>query len=86
MEIDRNGQVINQNGGLPFNGNITEHLIQLQSDIDRSIPNKTFDGVAVLDFEAWRPTFRQNFGEHRIYQKASDMDERSDRGTSKGHF
>lgn len=56
---------------MPFNGNISNHLIQLQIDIDKLIPNKTFDGIAVLDFEGWRPTFRQNFGEHRIYREST---------------
>jgi hyaluronoglucosaminidase len=44
------------------------HLRQLEVDIDRFIPNKTFDGVAVIDFECWRPTFRQNFGELKVYR------------------
>lgn len=41
---------------------------QLEVDIDRFIPNKTFDGIAVIDFECWRPTFRQNFGELKVYR------------------
>lgn len=41
---------------------------QLEVDIDRFIPNKTFDGVAVIDFECWRPSFRQNFGDLKVYK------------------
>lgn len=44
------------------------HLRQLEIDIDRFIPNKTYDGIAVIDFECWRPTFRQNFGDLKVYK------------------
>lgn len=57
-----------QNGGLPQNGSIDLHLRQFEIDVHRFIPNKTFDGIAVIDFEHWRPTFRQNFGDLKIYR------------------
>lgn len=69
IERDRDGQLIYQNGGLPQNGSIDLHLRQLEVDIDRFIPNKTFDGLSVIDFECWRPIFRQNFGEKlKVYR------------------
>lgn len=68
VETSRDGQLIYHNGGLPQNGSVDLHLRQLEIDIDRFIPNKTFDGIAVIDFECWRPTFRQNFGDLKVYR------------------
>jgi hyaluronoglucosaminidase len=68
INTTKNGQLIYQNGGLPQNGSVDLHLRQLEIDIDRFIPNKTFDGVAIIDFECWRPSFRQNFGDLKIYR------------------
>lgn len=68
IDVDEYGKLHYQNGGLPQNGSIDLHLRQLEIDIDRFIPNKTFDGLAVIDFECWRPTFRQNFGDLKIYK------------------
>lgn len=62
------GQLIYRNGGLPQNGSLDLHLRQFEFDVDRLLPNKSFNGVAVIDFESWRPSFRQNFGEHKIYK------------------
>ncbi|CAG9801227.1 unnamed protein product [Chironomus riparius] len=71
IDFDKTGRLIYQNGGLPFNGSINDHLTQLQIDIDKQIPNKTYDGIAVVDFEEWRPIFRQNFGDHKIYKEST---------------
>jgi hyaluronoglucosaminidase len=68
IDIDEYGKLQYQNGGLPQNGSLDLHLRQLEIDIDRLIPNKSFDGLAVLDFECWRPIFRQNFGDLKIYK------------------
>lgn len=68
IEVDEYGKLHYQNGGLPQNGSLDLHLRQFEIDIDRLIPNKTFDGLAVIDFECWRPTFRQNFGDLKIYK------------------
>lgn len=51
-----------RNGGLPQLGNISRHLHQLDVHVHEQLPNKAFAGVGVLDFESWRPIFRQNFG------------------------
>jgi hyaluronoglucosaminidase len=68
IETRQDGQLIFKNGGVPQNGSIDLHLRQFEVDVDRFIPNKTFDGVAVIDFECWRPSFRQNFGDLKIYK------------------
>lgn len=74
IETSKNGQLIYKNGGLPQNGQLDEHLKQLELDIDSFIPNKMFNGVAVIDFEMWRPTFRQNFDKLKIYRDLTTMD------------
>jgi hyaluronoglucosaminidase len=68
IETHQDGHLIYKNGGLPQNGSIDLHLRQFEIDVDRFIPNKSFDGVAVIDFECWRPSFRQNFGDLKIYR------------------
>jgi hyaluronoglucosaminidase len=68
IETGKDGQLIYTNGGLPQNGSLDLHLKRFEIDVDRFIPNKTFDGLAVIDFECWRPTFRQNFGDLKIYR------------------
>lgn len=68
IETLQDGRIIYKNGGLPQNGSLDLHLRQFEVDVDRFIPNKTFDGVAVIDFECWRPSFRQNFGELKVYR------------------
>lgn len=60
-----------RNGGLPQFGDIDRHLIAFEQDLDQFIPNKTFEGVAIIDFESWRPIFRQNFGELTAYKDYS---------------
>lgn len=59
------------NGGLPQLGNLSLHLAQVEQDIDSLIPDSNFAGLAVIDFQAWRPLFRQNFDELGIYQTQS---------------
>ena len=60
------------NGGLPQLGNLSLHLEKLAQDVEELIPDKNFQGFAVLDFEAWRPLFKHNFDSLDIYQKASE--------------
>lgn len=58
-------------GGVPQNGNLTEHLAKARSEIDRYISQDSSPGLAVIDWEAWRPLWDQNWGSKRIYQKLS---------------
>lgn len=59
------------NGGIPQQGNLSLHLALVQRDIDSLIPDPDFAGLAVIDFQAWKPLFRQNFNELHIYQDRS---------------
>ncbi|KAK5866838.1 hypothetical protein PBY51_011381 [Eleginops maclovinus] len=58
-------------GGVPQNGNITEHLLKAKGQIDRSISQDNAPGLAVIDWEAWRPLWDQNWGSKRIYKNLS---------------
>ncbi|VDK25987.1 unnamed protein product, partial [Anisakis simplex] len=41
------------NGGIPQRVDMREHLSKAKADIERLIPNPSFGGVAILDFESW---------------------------------
>lgn len=69
--IDRTTGVYT-NGGIPQLGNLSLHLEKLIQDVEELIPDKNFQGLAVLDFEQWRPLFKHNFDALDIYQKASE--------------
>ncbi|XP_045762061.1 hyaluronidase A-like isoform X2 [Maniola jurtina] len=51
-----------RNGGVPQQGNLELHLTAFRESLNKSIPNPNFSGVGVIDFESWRPIFRQQFG------------------------
>ncbi|KAL4221646.1 Hyaluronidase [Mactra antiquata] len=56
--IDENGNFINN--GLPQLAELDKHLERVKEDVNRFIPNKTFSGLAVIDWEEWRPIFERN--------------------------
>lgn len=58
-------------GGVPQNGNLTEHLAKARGQIDHYISQDSSPGLAVIDWESWRPLWEQNWGSKRIYQKLS---------------
>lgn len=68
--ISSDGTVKPRNGGVPQEGNLTLHLERLQQSIEDQVP-ADFDGLGVIDFEAWRPVWAQNFGTLRAYQQYS---------------
>lgn len=58
-------------GGVPQNGNLTEHLVKAEREIDHYISQDSSPGLVVIDWESWRPLWDQNWGSKRIYQKLS---------------
>ena len=67
---DDNGKPVN--GGIPQLGNITAHFEKCYQDVDEKIPDKDFEGLAVIDWESWRPLWAWNgWGAGLIYQNAS---------------
>lgn len=68
--IDGNGAFIN--GGIPQNGNLTQHLEKSREDIKAFLPNSSYDGLAVIDWESWHPLWdRMTWGPFKPYQAAS---------------
>ncbi|XP_057693545.1 hyaluronidase PH-20-like [Corythoichthys intestinalis] len=58
-------------GGVPQNGNLTAHLLKARYQIANYIAEDESPGLAVIDWESWRPLWAQNWGSKRIYQKLS---------------
>ena len=50
---------------------MTAHLAKLEEDIDKTIPNKTFNGYGVIDWESWRPSWDRNYDAKEIYRNKS---------------
>ena len=50
---------------------MTAHLTKLEDDINKAIPNKTFNGYGIIDWESWRPTWDRNYDAKKIYQSKS---------------
>ncbi|XP_044041435.1 hyaluronidase PH-20-like [Siniperca chuatsi] len=59
------------NGGIPQRGNLKASMNKARADIDYYIPSKTSRGLAVIDWEEWRPLWDRNWGTKRIYQTLS---------------
>lgn len=59
------------NGGVPQSGNLTRHLAQARAQIDNIIAKDSGPGLAVIDWESWRPLWDQNWGSKRVYRTLS---------------
>ncbi|RCN51930.1 hyaluronoglucosaminidase [Ancylostoma caninum] len=59
------------NGGLPQNCPLAKHLALVSEQIREAIPREDFDGIAVIDFEEWRPLYQLNWGKKAVYKKES---------------
>ncbi|XP_051509584.1 hyaluronidase-3 isoform X1 [Myxocyprinus asiaticus] len=66
--INRQGSKVN--GGLPQHGNLKAHLLLAEAQIN-DVLQQTFSGLAVIDWEAWQPTWMWNFGTRMVYRKLS---------------
>ncbi|XP_069500219.1 hyaluronidase-1-like isoform X1 [Ambystoma mexicanum] len=64
-----NGTVIN--GGIPQNASLKDHLLKAKKDVEAAIVNSTFSGLAVVDWEAWRPLWARNWNKMKIYRDRS---------------
>ncbi|KAJ8686578.1 hypothetical protein QAD02_022372 [Eretmocerus hayati] len=71
MLKDDEGNYAHRNGGVPQEGNLTLHLEYLSRNITEQIPDEDFSGLAVIDFESWRPVFRQNWASLQVYREFS---------------
>lgn len=71
------GHTKQRNGGVPQEGNLTYHLDLFQTDVNEQIADVNFSGLAVIDFESWRPVFRQNWASLSPYRDLSTEIERA---------
>lgn len=53
------------------NGDLKQHLKKAFRDLEKTIPSDDFDGLGIIDWEAWRPTWEFNWERFRIYQTKS---------------
>ncbi|EHB14762.1 Hyaluronidase-4, partial [Heterocephalus glaber] len=59
------------NGGLPQNISLEVHLKKAGQDIDYYIPAKDFSGLAIIDWEYWRPQWTRNWNAKDVYRRKS---------------
>lgn len=64
--------LVQRNGGVPQQGNLGDHLQVFQKHINELIPDANNDGLTIIDFESWRPVYRQNFGTLQPYRDLSE--------------
>lgn len=63
------GQAIN--GGVPQNASLEDHLRAASEDIRTKIPDRAFQGLAVVDWEKWNPVWERNWDSKKVYREAS---------------
>ncbi|XP_061864696.1 hyaluronidase-3 isoform X2 [Colius striatus] len=61
-----------RNGGIPQRVPLGAHLARAAQDI-RHLLRPAFRGLAVLDWEEWRPLWARNWGAKRVYRAASEQ-------------
>ncbi|PIO65826.1 hyaluronoglucosaminidase [Teladorsagia circumcincta] len=55
----------------PKNISLQAHLDAVAQLIQVDIPDPNFDGIAVIDLEAWRPLYHMNWDEKKVYKEQS---------------
>lgn len=66
--ISRKG--LSVNGGIPQRGNFDRHLALSEGQI-RSLMQRNFSGLAVVDWEKWQPLWVRNYGTRQAYNDLS---------------
>ncbi|XP_041128778.1 hyaluronidase-2-like [Polyodon spathula] len=59
------------NGGSPQNNSLRDHCDKMVADVEHTLPWPHFSGLAVVDWEEWRPQWVRNWGSKDIYQHKS---------------
>lgn len=55
------------NGGLPQNSSLWDHLVKARKDLEAVVMDQNFSGVAVVDWEDWRPQWDRNWNNMTLY-------------------
>lgn len=63
------GQAVN--GGVPQNASLEKHLRVASEDIRTCIADRDFPGLAVVDWESWRPVWERNWDSKQVYWNGS---------------
>ncbi|KAI4886779.1 hypothetical protein NFI96_026510 [Prochilodus magdalenae] len=58
-------------GGVPQNASLRNHICQADSDLQKAIPDPDFQGLAVVDWEDWRPLWERNWDSKEVYWQGS---------------
>ncbi|XP_069721626.1 hyaluronidase-2 [Phaenicophaeus curvirostris] len=61
------------NGGVPQNSSLSEHLARLPENINKYIRSPSKEGLAVIDWEEWRPIWARNWKPKDIYREESQQ-------------
>ncbi|XP_037692189.1 hyaluronidase PH-20-like [Choloepus didactylus] len=59
-----------ENGGIPQMGSLKSHLDTAANDISQTVP-RDHVGLAVIDWENWRPTWERNWKPKDVYKNLS---------------
>ncbi|KAK0095127.1 hypothetical protein PV326_009152 [Microctonus aethiopoides] len=70
------GTLQRRNGGVPQEGDLSKHLNLFQQHLNDQIDGD-FSGLGIIDFESWRPIFRQHWVSLEAYKRLSIDIERS---------
>ncbi|XP_050168769.1 hyaluronidase-3-like isoform X2 [Myiozetetes cayanensis] len=65
-------QGVPRNGGIPQCVPLSAHLARVAEDIHLLL-RPAFHGLAVVDWEEWRPLWAQNWGTKKMYRAASEQ-------------
>ncbi|XP_069795599.1 hyaluronidase-2-like isoform X2 [Narcine bancroftii] len=63
-----NGQPVD--GGFPQNASLKGHTEKMKIDVQKYL-SRNFKGLAVIDWEEWRPLYQRNWGKKNIYREKS---------------
>lgn len=66
--INRQGESVN--GGIPQKGDLDRHLALSEGQI-HAFMRRSFNGLAVVDWEKWQPLWVRNFGNRQVYHDLS---------------
>lgn len=59
-------------GGLPQNASLAAHLRQAARDVQDALPDASYGGLAVIDWESWRPLWVRDWGSMDVYRQRSE--------------
>ncbi|XP_043923810.1 hyaluronidase-1-like isoform X2 [Protopterus annectens] len=65
-------QTTDINGGIPQNASLKAHLAKAAKDIVKYIPREDFSGLAIIDWEQWKPVWERNWDSKDIYRQKSE--------------